>query len=118
MQKLTAGYPKRGEIYIADLEPPYGREMRKKRPALVISNNTLNQILPTVIAIPFSSIIPQFLGPDAVKFVRQRGLSRDSALVINQMRAMDKNRLIKRIGRVSKIKMAEVADAIKAVLEI
>lgn len=118
MQKLGKDYPKRGEIYITDLEPPFGREMHKKRPALIISNNTLNQSLPTVIAIPFSSIIPSFLGPDAVKFVQQKGLDKNSALIINQIRVIDKDRIIKKVGKISKIKMGEVCEAIKVVLEI
>lgn len=118
MQKPGQIYPKRGEIYIANLESPFGREMRKKRPALIVSNNTLNQTLPTVIAIPFSSIIPEFMGPDTVRFLKQKGLDKDSALIINQIRVIDKNRLMKKVGRISKIKMSEVCDAVKVVLEL
>lgn len=118
MQKLGQIYPKRGEIYIVNLEPPFGREMRKKRPCLVVSNNTLNQVLPTAIAIPFSSIIPEFMGPDTVRFLKQKGLEKNSALIINQMRVIDKNRLMKKVGRISKNKMNEVCDAVKIVLGI
>ena len=72
MQKSGKSYPKRGEIYIADLDPAYGLEIHKKRPALIISNNALNRALPTVIIVPFSSIMPQEFGPDLVPFQNQK----------------------------------------------
>ena len=116
MQKSGKDYPKRGEIYIADLNPGFGREMHKKRPALVISLNNLNQVLPTVILIPFSSIVSQNIGPDFVKFPNQKGLDKNSALVVNQLGTVDKIRLIKKVGKISENKMQEVEEALKLVL--
>ena len=118
MRKSGKNYPKRGEIYIADLDPAYGREMHKKRPVLIISNNSLNEILPTIIMIPFSSIVPLDLGPDFVKFLNQKYLNKESTLVVNQLGAIDKVRLIKKIGKISKIKLREVEEAAKLVLGI
>lgn len=116
MQKTGKNYPKRGEIYIADLNPAYGREMHKKRPVLIVSLNSLNQILPTVIMIPFSSIVPQNMGPDFVGFFDQKGLDKDSTLVVNQLGAIDKVRLLEKIGKVSISKMQEVEEAMKLIL--
>lgn len=116
MQKSGKNYHKRGEIYIADLNPGFGREIRKKRPVLIISTNELNQALPTVITIPFTSIIPQNAGPDFVKFPNQKGLNEESLLVVNQLGTVDKIRLFKKIGKISKQKMLEVEEAIKLVL--
>ena len=110
------GYPKRGEIYIADLDPAFGREIHKKRPVLIISINDINEVLPTVIIIPFSSIVPKDIGPDFVSFSTQKGLDKESALVVNQLGAVDQIRLIKKIGKISQEKLLEVEESLKLVL--
>lgn len=115
-QKSGKSYPKRGEIYIADLKPSFGREIGKVRPALIISDNALNKVLPTVIAIPFSSIIPQDIGPDFVKFSNQKGLKKTSVLVVNQLGAIDKIRLVKKIGKISKQRLLDIENALELVL--
>lgn len=115
---LSNIYPKRGEIYLTDLDPGFGREIHKKRPVLIVSTNALNKTLPTVIVIPYSSIIPQFVGYDVVVFLSQKGLDKKSALIVNQVRSVDKVRLGKKIGRVSKLKLAEVEDSLKVILGI
>lgn len=116
MQKFGISYPKRGEIYIADLDPVFGREIHKKRPVLIISNNDLNKILPTIIIAPFSSILPQDTDFDLVQFPNQKGLDQASTLVVNQLGAIDKIRLIKKVAKISKKKLLEVEDALKLVL--
>lgn len=116
MQKFGKSYPKRREIFIADLDPGYGREIRKKRPVLIVSGDNFNQIFPTVVVVPFSSIVPEFVGPDVIKFSGQKGMEKQSALITTQMRSIDKDRLIKKIGKISKQKMAEAEDAIELVL--
>lgn len=116
MPKPLKEYPKRGQIYVADLDPAYGREIHKKRPVLIISNNNINQIYPTIITVPFSSIVPEFIGPDVVKFSGQKGLDKESALITSQMRSIDKERLIEKVGKISKRKMQEVEEALKLVL--
>lgn len=116
MQKHLKEYPKRGQIFIANLNPSFGREIHKKRPILLISNNQINEIYPVVIAIPFSSIVPKFIGPDMVKFINQKGLNEDSILVVSQIISVDKDRLIKKVGRVSFTKMKQVEQSLKNVL--
>lgn len=118
MQKSGTNYPKRREIYIADLDPAFGREIHKKRPVLIISNNSLNRVLPTVIIIPFSSIIPKDIGPDFVSFSNQKGLDEKSTLVVNQLGAVDKIRLSKKIGEISSKKLLEVEEAMRLVLDM
>lgn len=115
-KKSLIVYPKRGSIYIANLDPALGREMRKKRPILVISENTLNQALSTIVVIPFSSLIPAFVGLDLVVFKKQTGLDKKSVLIVNQLRAIDKSRLVSKAGLISSAKMQEVEAAIRAVL--
>ncbi len=117
MPMSSSKFPKRGEVFIADLNPVFGREIHKKRPVLIVSNNTLNQTLPTVIMVPFSSIVPEFVGPDVILIKDPKiGLDKDSAIIINQIRSIDKSRLIKKIGTLSKVKLEEVEDALKIVL--
>ncbi len=115
-QRLLREYPKRGQIFIADLDPSFGREIHKKRPVLIISNNQINEIYPVVIVIPFSSIVPEFIGPDIVKFISQKGLNEDSILIVNQIISVDKDRLLKRVSRISAVKMKQVEQALKNVL--
>lgn len=115
-RKSGKDYPKRGEIFITDLEPGYGREMRKKRPALIISDNNFNQTFPTVVIVPFSSIVPEFVGPDVIKFINQKGLGKQSALIATQIRSIDKNRLMKKVGKISKQRLSEVVEALKLIL--
>lgn len=118
-QKLLVQYPKRGEIYLADLHPTVGWEMHKKRPVLVISTNALNKVLPTVVIIPFSSIVPTYVGPDLVKVeTGDTGLSEKSVLVANQIRTIDKERLKEQMGTLPRPKMFEVEEAIRVVFEL
>lgn len=116
MQRHLKNYPKRGEIYIADLNPAFGREIHKKRPVLIISSDVLNQISSTVIMLPLSSIVPRFIGPDIVKLSRVEGLNKDSIILISQIRAIDRTRLSKRIGKITDDKIEEIEDALKLVL--
>lgn len=116
MQRPLKNYPKRGEIFIADLNPGFGREMRKKRPILVISNDTINSTAQTIIMIPFSSIVPEFVGPNIVDVEKNEGLDKRSVIIVDQVRSVDKERLIKKIGNLSNDKMLEVEEALKIVL--
>lgn len=111
-QKLSKNYPKRGEVFIADLNPGFGREMHKRRPVLVISNNLLNQNLSTVVMIPLSSIVPQFIGPDVVKVREKIGLDKESVIIVNQIRSIDRARLVKKVGILSEDTIEQVEQAL------
>ena len=118
MQKFSKTYPKRGEIFIADLNPSFGREIHKKRPVLIISSNILNQYSPTVVILPFSSIVPIATSPDMVKIEEGKLVDKDSVILSYHIRSIDKVRLIKRIGRLPKIKLEEVEESIKLILSL
>ena len=117
-QRLPNSYPKRGEVYIANLDPGFGKEIHKKRPVLVISANILNQQAFSVVIIPFSSIVPQLLTPDMVKVPQLEGLEKNSVILVDKIRAIDKERLVKKIGTISKEKLLEVEDSLKFVLDL
>ena len=116
MRKNLKGYPKRGEIYTADLNPPFGREIHKKRPVLVISNDVINKNFHTVIMVPFSSILPQAIGADTIKVSKNTGLNEDSVILATQIRSIDKSRLVAKVGKLSGEKLEEVEDSLKLVL--
>lgn len=67
--------------------------------------------------IPFSSIVPNVIGPDLVKVKAQKtGLNKDSVIVASQIRGIDKSRLFKKMGKVSSATISEVENALKIVL--
>jgi len=113
-RREAVAFPKRGEIYLADFDPVIGSEIAKRRPALVIQNDIGNRVSPITIVAAFSSQVRQPLYPIEV-LVRapEGGLSADSTVRLNQLRTMDKSRLIKRLGKVSATTMAAVDMAIK-----
>lgn len=118
MRKHLKNYPKRREIHIADLNPSFGHEIHKKRPILIISDDSFNQTMPTVVVLPLSSIVPKVIGPDLMYFPKIKGLDKKSVLLLTQTRAVDKDRIIGKVGRLPKIRMAEVENALKLVLGI
>lgn len=109
---------KRGEIWIVDLDPGYGKEIRKKRPALVITSDSFNKSLHTVVVIPFSSRAPKIISAEMVIVVpsRENGLDKKSVLLPLLLRSVDKSRLINKIGNLSEDKVFEVEGALKIVL--
>jgi mRNA interferase MazF len=102
----SSSWPKRGEIHLAALDPTIGHEIQKTRPALVVQNDTSNRHSPITIVAPITSTVRLPLSPFHVLL---------PAAVLNQVRAIDRERLIRRLGRVSPSAMTLVEDAIKAV---
>lgn len=115
-RKSGKEYPKRGEIYIADLDPAFGKEIHKKRPVLVISDNAFNQATPHAVVVPSSSVVPTILSPGIITIDKPKGFDKQSVLIPLYIRSIDQDRLIKRIGKISKKKMLEVEEAVKLVL--
>lgn len=116
MQRFSEAYPKRGEFYIADLDPGFGREMRKKRPVLVISHDSINLTRPHAVIIPASTIIPQTISEDMVSLGKPKGFNEESILLPVFIRSIDKDRFVKKIGKISKKKLLEIEKALKLVL--
>lgn len=109
---------KRGDIYFVDFEPSVGAEIRKQRPALIISCNEANKHLKTVMAIPFSSKVERVFTFEVFVKKNDSRLDYDSKLKIPQMRAVDKSRLKSYIGTLSSDILEQVEDAIKIHLAI
>lgn len=109
---------KRGDKYFVDFEPSVGAEIRKQRPALIISCNEANKYLKTVMAIPFSSKVEKVFPFEVFVKENDSRLDYDSKLKIPQMRAVDKSRLKSYIGTLSSDILEQVEDAIKIHLAI
>ena len=111
----NAGYPRRGEIYLTALDPAVGREIQKTRPALVIQNDVSNRLSEVTIVAPITSTVRFPLSPVHVLLGAGSGtgLSVTSVAVFSQIRAVDRVRLIKRLGVVDTEIMEQVDEAIK-----
>jgi mRNA interferase MazF len=91
-------YPVRGEIWIVSIEPILGHEIGKTRPALVISNDRNNEFASTITIIPITSNIEKIYPFEVSISKLDSGLSSDSKMKCNQIRTIDKLRLIKKIS--------------------
>lgn len=108
---------KRGEIYLANLDPVIGSEQGGIRPVLIVQNNTGNRFSPTVIvAVITTKRNPH--QPTHVKLGAQFGLPEDSILEAEQTRTLDKTRLQYRLGQVSRDIMREIDHALKVSLAL
>ena len=105
---------KRGDIYYADLSPVVGSEQGGVRPVLIIQNDTGNRYSPTVIAAAITSQTGKARLPTHIDLpVDQNcGLSRDSVVLLEQIRTLDKKRLRERMGHVEETVMGKVDTAI------
>lgn len=108
-------FPRRGEIYLVEFDPARGHQIRKTRPALVIQNDLGNQyssvtivaaITSRIAARPYPVEVVVGAGPGA-------GLSVPSSIRLDQIRSVDKSRLVKRLGRLDPAAMALVDQALQ-----
>ena len=103
----------RGEIYIADLDPVVGSEQGGERPVLVIQNNQGNKHSPTVIVLAITSRFHKKRHLPTHVPIESGDLSKDSIALAEQVRTIDKSRLIHYVGRASKETMDFVDNALK-----
>jgi mRNA interferase MazF len=110
-----ANYPKRGEIYLTAFEPALGLEIKKTRPALVIQNDLSNRFTGMTILAPITSTVRFPLNPVHVLLASNptTGLTVTSVALLNQIRAVDQMRLIKRLGTVDPGTLEQIDEAIK-----
>ena len=105
-------FPERGEIYLVCLDPTVGSEINKTRPAMMISNDINNQNAQTVTVIPITSNIGKIYPFEAFLSSQESGLLKHSKAKCNQIRTVDKNRLVKPIGKVSIEKLKEIENSL------
>jgi mRNA interferase MazF len=104
----------RGDVWWVDFEPSIGGEIRKKRPAVIISNNAANKFLNRVQVIPITSNTDRLFPSEAsVTVAGKKGKA-----MADQLATVSKQRLSRRIGSVSDDEMHRVAEAIKTQLDL
>ena len=103
---------KRGELYYADLSPVVGSEQGGVRPVLVVQNDVGNKYSPTVIAAAVTSRINKAKLPTHIELPQAYGLQKDSVILLEQIRTIDKKRLMSRIGQLPPATMSRVNKAI------
>ncbi len=107
----------RGDIVLVNLDPVVGSEQGKTRPALVIQNDIGNKYSPITIVAPITSKVFEKEFPTNVKIrSKEFGLEKDSTILLNQIRTIDKSRIAKRLGRVDIDTIYKVNLAIKVSL--
>ncbi len=106
--------PIRGEIYLVNFDPTIGSEISKTRPSLIIQNNIANENSPITIIAAITSKFDDRLYPTEVLIEPpDGGLKTTSVILLNQIRSIDRQRLIKRIGAIGSGKLNEVDRAIQ-----
>lgn len=104
---------KRGDIYYADLSPVVGSEQGGMRPVLIVQNDVGNKFSPTVIAAAITSQRDKAQLPTHIQLSSQScGLSKDSVVLLEQVRTIDKRRLKEKMGRIDESAMNDIDKAL------
>lgn len=104
---------KRGDIYYADLSPVVGSEQGGVRPVLIVQNNVGNKFSPTVIAAAITSQQSKANLPTHIPLhANTSGLAKDSVVLLEQVRTIDKKRLKEKMGSIDDASMGAINDAI------
>lgn len=104
---------RRGDIYYADLSPVIGSEQGGIRPVLIVQNDVGNKYSPTVIAAAITSRVSKSKLPTHIEvYADKYGLARDSVILLEQIRTLDKKRLKEKMGHLDEDVMIRVNDAI------
>ncbi len=106
---------KQGEIWQANLDPTKGSEQAGFRPVVILSGNLLNQHLPIIIVAPLTTRIKNYKGNPVLNPDKENGLKSESEVLVFHIRSVSKDRLVKRMGSITK---TELALAIKTLNDI
>ncbi len=120
MAEVSVKTVARGEVYLVRFDPTAGSEIKKTRPAIIIQNDTANRFSPVTIVAAITSKFDDKLYPIEVLIsAGEAGLKQDSVIVLDQIRTIDKARIVKKIGKVSAftLKRADIALKISVGLD-
>ena len=104
---------KQGEIVVVGLDPTVGAEMNKTRPCLIVSPDVMNDVLKTVIVVPVTSKKRELPTRVLIQATPQSGLDVDSYAVLDQVKTIDKLRVMRSRGRVSNEELEEVCETLQ-----
>jgi mRNA interferase MazF len=119
MKSLNRISPRRGWVYMADLEPPRGTEPGKVRPVLALQTDLLNQIHPSTVVLPLTTNLRPDGAPLRVRLAKgTAGLSADSEVLIDQIRAIDNRRFRSALGAAPAHCLKEVERSVAILLDL
>lgn len=114
VRRPAVSRPKRGEVYLVNFDPTLGSEIKKKRPALILQNDVANRYSPITIVAAITSRFEEPVYPTEVLVEPpEGGLKVESVVLLNQIRSLDKQRLIQRLGALRPETMEKVDQAIE-----
>ena len=103
---------KKGDVYFASLNPIVGSEQDGERPVVVVQNNLANKHSPTIIVVPITTVLKRMELPTHIPISKNRFLKKDSMILVEQIRAIDKKRLKAYLGHLKPEQMKLVDSAI------
>ena len=106
--------PKRGDVYWVTLDPVIGTEIRKTRPAVIVSNDSCNTYGSRVVVLPLTSNVSSLYPGEAHILVK----GKQARALGDQVRSLDKRRLYRRIGRVTADELRHIDDALRITLDL
>ena len=111
-EKTGVAYPRRGDVYLVAFDPTLGAEIKKTRPALVLQNDIANRHSSITVVAAITSQFEGHLYPTQVLVSKpEGGLRTDSVVLLNQIRSVDKRRLVRRLGTLKASTMRAVDRA-------
>ena len=108
----------RGDILLVEFDPTRGSEIKKTRPAVVVTNNIANQFSPVIVVVPLTSQKLDKIRAFEVLLTKATGLTKNSKAVIAQLRTVDRSRLQKKIGSLSAADMKSIDNSLKLHLDL
>ena len=115
----TAVELRRGDVYLTNFDPAIGSEMKKTRPALVLQNDIANEHSPVTIVAAMASFRGNKFYPTKVNVAApEGGLDTDSVVLLNQLRTVDKGRLLRKLGALDTSTMRKVDLALRISLDL
>src|SRR2546427_7192216 len=111
--RTKVGHPRRGEVYLVAFDPTVGAEIRKTRPAVIIQNDIGNRASSTTIVAAVTSQVKEPLYPFEVRVgAGEGGLEKPSVVLLDQIRTVDRARLLRRLGTLRRDTMVRVDGAL------
>lgn len=109
---------KKGDIYYASLNPTIGSEQKGERPVVVLQNNLANKHSPTVIIAPITTVIKKSYLPTHIIIYKNNFLKKDSTILIEQIRVIDKSRITVYLGKLTDYQIQKIDKALINAFEI